>query len=192
MKRIHTAILMALAAGAAVIQPACSSSDTEQLWEQYAEWRNANIEWIDAQAKRTNADGTPYYTKVVAPWDVTAYVLMHHIEGPHEDNLVPLSTSTTDVRYHLHLYDGTPADSSDNVTTWGAGIFRSRLNDSGLIPGWKLAIQNMHVGDSVEVLIPYAQAYNTQSMGVVKPYSALRFNIRLVDIPYYELPDYDD
>ena len=61
-----------------------------------------------------------------------------------------------------------------------------------MIAGWKLAVQNMHVGDSVEVLIPYAQAYGTKSNGVIKPYTALRFNLRLVDIPYYELPDFDD
>lgn len=190
MKRIHSTILIALAAGAALFQSACSDNNNEQLWDQYAEWRNANISWIEAQAKRTNADGTPYYTKVVAPWDVSAYVLMHTIDGPHTDNLVPLSTSTTDVRYHLHLYDGTPVDSSTNIKTYGDGIFRSRLNDDGLIAGWKLAVQNMHADDSVEVLIPYAQAYGTQSLGVIKPYSALRFNLRLVDIPFYELPNY--
>lgn len=190
MKRIHSTILIALAATAALVQSACSNDD-EQLWEEYADWRNANISWMDTQAKRTNADGTPYYTKVVAPWDVTAYVLMHHIEGPNSENLVPLSSSTVDVRYHLHLYDGTPVDSSSTNTQYGAGIFRSTLNSDNLISGWKLALQNMHVGDSVEVLIPYAQAYGTTNNGVIKPYSSLRFNLRLVDIPYYETPNYE-
>ena len=78
MKRIHSTILIALAAGAALFQSACSDNNNEQLWDQYAEWRNANISWIEAQAKRTNADGTPYYTKVANIW---TYARLLDVDG---------------------------------------------------------------------------------------------------------------
>ena len=43
-------------------------------------------------------------------------------------------------------------------------------------------MERMHVGDTVEVLVPYAQGYGSSSQGKIKPFSALRFNIKLVDI----------
>ena len=50
----------------------------------------------------------------------------------------------------------------------------------------------MHVGDSAQIVIPYQQAYgSTGSMRngiyVIKPFSTLVFNLKLVDIPYYEV-----
>jgi FKBP-type peptidyl-prolyl cis-trans isomerase FklB len=44
----------------------------------------------------------------------------------------------------------------------------------------------MHVGDSVEVVIPYQLGYGTTITGSIPPYSMLKFNMRLVDIPYYQ------
>ena len=48
-------------------------------------------------------------------------------------------------------------------------------------------MMNMHVGDTVQILIPYQSAYGSSSSGSVLPYSALRFNVRLEDIPDYEI-----
>ena len=59
---------------------------------------------------------------------------------------------------------------------------------SNLIPGWQTALQNMHVGDTVEIVLPYRQAYDSQQANnLLLPYSALRFNLRLLDIPAYEV-----
>ncbi|MDE6074493.1 MAG: FKBP-type peptidyl-prolyl cis-trans isomerase, partial [Muribaculaceae bacterium] len=50
-----------------------------------------------------------------------------------------------------------------------------------------IALEKMHVGDSVEVIIPYQAGYGASSSGSILPYSTLRFGIKLVNIPYYEV-----
>ena len=94
-------------------------------------------------------------------------------------------TSTVDVKYIGHLYDGTAFDSSYINTYPADSIYRTTL--SSVIEGWTIALTNMHVGDSCEVLIPYQHAYGSSEHGDIKPYSALQFNIKLVYIPGYEI-----
>lgn len=180
--------LLVFIAACIAIATACSS-DSGSTWDKYADWREYNKNWIKDMEKRTNPDGTPYYEKVVPPWNPQGYVLMHYFNDRKltEGNLSPMYTSTIDVRYKLHLADGTPADSSTNATTNGVkGIYRAKLNT--LVAGWYVALPEMRCGDSAEVIVPYALGYGGSSSGAVLPYSSLRFNIRLVDIPYYETP----
>ena len=58
-----------------------------------------------------------------------------------------------------------------------------------MIQGWTVALEDMRVGDSCEVVIPYTMAYGAQSSGLIKPYSALKFHIKLVDIPFYQIKE---
>jgi FKBP-type peptidyl-prolyl cis-trans isomerase len=88
------------------------------------------------------------------------------------------------VRYNLYDCEGDTIDSSDSNTTYGAGI--SRLKLSSTIEGWAIAREDMRCGDTVEVVVPYASAYGSTATSSIYPYSNLRFNIRLVDIPFYE------
>lgn len=168
------------------------NSDDETTWDNYREYREANDAWLSELQTRVNPDGTPYYKMIVPSWNNGAFVLLHYFNDPAEnaDKLSPIYTSTVDVRYKLHLYDGTPVDSSDNVTSTGVkGVFRTRLTD--VILGWPMGLEQVHCGDSVELIVPYSVGYGSQSMGDVLPYSNLRFNIRLVDIPYYEATPYE-
>ena len=155
-------------------------------FDKYADWYEANISWYEAQATRTEG-GSKYYTAITAPWDPAAEVLIHWFNDTNltKNNLKPLFTSMVDVKYHLSLYDGTAIDSSYLSTTPGDSLFRCRLN-SGVIEGWGIAIPKMHIGDSCRVLIPYNVGYGTTSSGSIKPYSTLQFDIKLVEIPYYE------
>ena len=70
------------------------------------------------------------------------------------------------------------------MTTNGPGIFRTQL--TSVIPGWVIAMEDMRVGDTAEVLVPYQQGYGTSTTSGILPYSALKFNVRLVDIVDYE------
>lgn len=137
------------------------------------------------QAKK-NADGTPYYQMIVPKWDPSTFVLMHYFNERTTDPnaLKPLYTSTVDVRYNLSLYNGVACDSSTNLTENGPGIYRAELNS--LIDGWAAALCEMNVGDTAEVIIPYALGYGTVSSGSIPAYSNLKFNIRLADIYLYE------
>lgn len=169
---------------------ACSpGGDDSNTWKDYKEWREINDAWMEEQAARTNEDGTPYYERVVPTWNKSAYVLMRWFNDRSltAENLKPYSTSTIDVKYYGRLYNDVPFDSSYSQTAYGDSIYRSQLSKA--ITGWMIAVTQMHVGDSVEVLIPYQQAYNDGSTSKVKPYSALKFGIKLVDIPYLEIPE---
>lgn len=183
-------LIFALAA-VAMCMPSCDNDDTyRKTWEEYAKWRDANNQWLAQQAARTNDDGTPYFTKIIPDWSPGSYVLIHYFNDrtETESNLSPIYTSTVDTKYILHLYDGTPADSSVLCTTPAKGVFRTRLNE--VISGWAIALTQMHCGDTAEVIVPYGAGYGNQDLGAIPPFSNLRFNIRLVDIPFYETSPY--
>ena len=171
---------------------ACACSKDEQsTWDEYTDWRDANNQWLTEMQAKKNPDGTPYYSTIVPSWNPGAFVLVHYFNDRKETegNLSPIYTSTIKVRYQLHLYDGTPVDSSDNITQYGAkGIYQCRINQT--IQGWGIALPDMRCGDTAEVIVPYGVGYGAQSQGSMKPYSNLRFNIRLVDIPHLESTPY--
>lgn len=163
----------------------CNSSN-EDYWTEYAEWRDANNAWIEAQAALKTADGKDFYTKIVPTWNSQAYVLMHYYNDTMltKDNLKPLSSSTCDVKYHGKLYNDVAFDSSYLSTAPADSVYRSYLPN--MVAGWSIALQKMHIGDSCQIIIPYSYGYGDRSMGTIKPYSHLVFNIKLVDIPGYE------
>lgn len=167
-----------------LVLTACSSDDDDDnTWEDYREWREANKTWFAEQSDKLDENGEPFYEKVAPDWAGGEYILMHWFNDRTETagNLVPLLTSSVSTRYIGRLYDNTPVDSSYNRTD---AIYTARV--SNLIEGWQMALMNMHVGDTVQVVIPYDLGYGSSQSGSVYPYSALRFNMRLVDIPYYE------
>ena len=80
--------------------------------------------------------------------------------------------------YHGTLLDGTVFDSSvDRGQT-------SEFNVSGVIRGWTEVLQLMNEGSKFRVYVPQELAYgaNPQPGGPIQPYSALIFDIELVDI----------
>lgn len=167
---------------AVVLLAFMSACDKEKnTWDEYADWRHFNQKWLKEMADKTDEDGTPYYKTVVAPWDPEAFVLIHVFPSDSDNtgNLKPLYTSTTKVNYSVYL-------ANDSLVDRAAG-YQSVLNSSGLINGWSLAIMQLNVGDSAEFIMPYNVAYGENGYGLVPPYSDLRYGIRLVDIPYYEI-----
>ena len=160
------------------------------VWEEYAEWRKANESWYNEQKVRVDSNGNKFYTEVSPVWDTTQSILIHYFNDRKltEGNLSPLYTSTVDVKYKGCLYNDEPFDSSYALSaSYGDSIYRTQCNKT--IQGWTIALENMRVGDSCEVIIPQNLAYGTQDMGIIKPYSALKFQVKLVDIPYYEVKE---
>ena len=155
------------------------NSDTDGTLEMYKDWREFNRTWLLDQFQLKNPDGTSFYESCAMPTDPQAYVLKHTIGEEHTDALKPLYTSSTKVNYTLTL-------ANDSVVDQGTDFVR-QLNSTGLISGWGLAIMQMHVGDSAQFVIPYALGYGTAGAGTIPPYSNLQFNIRLLDIPTYEI-----
>ena len=176
MKKLFYTVILAVLA--VTMLDSCLGNN---VYDEYKDWRQKNDEWFSRQA----ASGL--YTKVTAPWDPSATVLMrwHNDRNLTKDNLMPLITSTVDVKYYLRLYDGTPVDSSYYMTSLADSIYRSMVNSN--VEGWMIALTNMHVGDSCTVVIPYQQAYgSTKRSEVLIPYSSLVFDVKLVDIYKYK------
>ena len=176
MKKFFYMVIMAVVA--ITMLDSCLGNN---VYDEYKDWREKNDEWYSQQA----ASGQ--YTKVTAAWDPSANVLMrwHNDRQLTKDNLMPLITSTVDVKYYLRLYDGTPVDSSYYMTSPADSIYRSMVNQN--VEGWMIALTNMHVGDSCTVVIPYPQAYgSTKRSDVLIPFSSLVFDVKLVDIYKYK------
>ena len=88
---------------------------------------------------------------------------------------VAADTCRVKVHYEGTLIDGTVFDSNleRDPTVFGA---------SQVIPGFKAALTTMPVGSKWKVYIPQDQAYGSQDMGNIKPFSALIFTIDLISI----------
>jgi len=94
------------------------------------------------------------------------------------DGAKPAATDTVTVHYHGTLTDGTVFDSSvhrGQPTTFGV---------SQVIPGWTEALQLMSVGSKYRLYIPQELAYGAHPHpgGPIKPYSALIFDVELLEI----------
>lgn len=90
---------------------------------------------------------------------------------------IPTATSKVKTHYHGTLIDGTVFDSSVN---------RGQPIDfpvNGVIAGWTEALQLMPVGSKYRLYIPHNLAYGERGAGAsIKPYSALIFDVELLDI----------
>ena len=165
------------------------NDDNKNTWDDYEKWRNANTSYYDEQNYSFDENGNPEYLTVVAPWNPGAEVLIKYLNdrSKTEGNLTPLLTSTVDVKYRGSLYNGVAFDSSYLRTSPADSIFRTVL--SATIEGWWIALTDMRVGDSARVIIPYNVGYGSSITASIPPFSTLVFDVKLVDIPYYEIPN---
>ncbi|MES2799327.1 MAG: FKBP-type peptidyl-prolyl cis-trans isomerase [Bacteroidota bacterium] len=101
------------------------------------------------------------------------YEVINAGEGPK-----PAATDTVSVHYHGTLIDGTIFDSS--VQRGQAATFGVHQ----VIPGWTEALQLMPVGAKYRLYIPQELAYGATPHpgGPIKPYSALIFDVELLNI----------
>lgn len=89
----------------------------------------------------------------------------------------PQSSSTVRTHYHGTLVDGSVFDSS-----YDRGQ-PAEFPVKGVIPGWTEALQMMPVGAKWRLYVPYHLAYGERGAGgKIGPYSALIFDVELLDI----------
>ncbi len=100
------------------------------------------------------------------------YEVIKAAEGPK-----PLATNTVKVHYHGTLIDGTVFDSSvDRGSPTEFGVTQ-------VIQGWIEGLQLMPLGSKWKFFIPYNLAYGERAAGqAIKPYSALVFEVELLEI----------
>jgi len=93
------------------------------------------------------------------------------------EGAVPQRTDQVKVHYEGRLIDGTVFDASTKHGTEPA-TFRP----DQVIKGWTEALTMMPVGSKWQLFIPYNLAYGERASGQIKPYSALIFDVELIDI----------
>ena len=93
------------------------------------------------------------------------------------EGAVPQTTDKVLVNYEGRLIDGTVFDASKRHGDKPASFLPTQV-----IKGWTEALTMMPVGSKWQLFIPYELAYGERSMGQIKPYSALIFDVELVGI----------
>lgn len=176
MKKLYYLVICA-----AATLTSCSLSGNDDEYQK-TDWQTINEQWFTEQAELTDADGERVYTRVVPAWNKNAMVLMRWFNDTMLtcDNFRPLYSSTVDCKYIGRLYNDEAFDSSYTNVEPADSIFRSQVSD--LITGWQIAFEKMHVGDSVEIIIPYAWGYGTTATSSIPAFSMLKFNVKLVDV----------
>jgi len=146
----------------AMAQTKMDKVKAETLEKEYGPNKKAGEEFIANKAKeegvQTLENGILY--KVIT-------------EGKGE---TPKATDKVKVHYKGTLIDGTEFDSSykrSEPTTFRA---------NQVIHGWTTALTHMPVGSKWEVYIPQEEGYGSREAGTIKPFSALVFEIELLDI----------
>ena len=89
---------------------------------------------------------------------------------------LPTDTTKVSVNYEGKLIDGTVFDSSYQRNM----PMTIDLAQPHVIPGWVEVLKRMPAGSKWEVTIPADQAYGSQDMGQIKPFSTLIFTIEVL------------
>lgn len=97
--------------------------------------------------------------------------------APSESTVRATEESIVKVKYEGRLIDGNVFDSSrrheDEI---------AQFSLKNVIEGWKVAIPQMPVGATWEIYIPWDLAYGESGTGSIPPFSALVFEITLVEV----------
>lgn len=102
--------------------------------------------------------------------------VMYKVIKKGDSDRSPNIRSVVSVHYKGSLINGREFDNS-----WKRNCPEAfRLSD--LVDGWKIALQQMHIGDRFMIYIPYEYGYGTRTVGQIPAYSTLIFEVELLGI----------
>ncbi len=87
------------------------------------------------------------------------------------------STSVVSLDFMLTLIDGTIVE-----TSFGKQPLTFKVDSDEMIKGLNDGVKNLHVGDSVRMIIPSKLAYGKQGSGKVQAFSSLIFVINILNV----------
>ena len=159
--------------------------DGDSTSEKYKDWREKNENYVMEALAMTSEDGTPFYEKIIPSWAPNTFVLVHwhNDRALTEKNLSPMDNSTVSITYRLLNIEG---EELSNSFANPDSLYTSKPSNN-IIGVWA-AMTNMHVGDSVTMVIPSEAGYGDLLKGDIPPYSTLVYNVKLKAIPAYEVP----
>lgn len=137
----------------------------EKLERDYGQNRKDGEEFLAQNAKLAGVKTTPSGLQ---------YEIIKQGTGP-----IPQKDAQVKVNYKGTLIDGTIFDTTEGKTPF-------QTNVAHVIKGWTEALTMMPVGSKWKIYVPYDLAYGNRETGKIKPFSALIFEIELLEI--VELP----
>lgn len=159
MKKIL--LLIAMVVGGLTLT-SCSSDDDNEPTVSYEENLKKGQEYLAENAKREGVTVTKSGLQ---------YEVLEEGEGKS-----PSATDVVKCHYEGRLIDGTVFDSSYK---------RGKPSEFALnqvIPGWTEGLQLMKEGSKYRFFIPYNLAYGSRSVSIIPPYSALIFDVELIEV----------
>ena len=139
--------------------------------DAYAEWKKEN----EAHIEKIRSN--PAYSVATVPGGPGA-IYYKALETPENGNgISPFYTSKVVVSYKGSLINETVFDDASNRTV--------EFYVNGVVQGFGIALQNMQVGDKWEIHIPWRLGYGATTTGSIPPYSALIFELELIEISQY-------
>ena len=140
----------------------------EALLEQYGDNKKAGEDFMAAQAKLAKKKKSGI---TVLPSGLM-YKVLTKGNGP-----VAKATDKVKVKYEGRLLDGTVFDSTEKH-----GGEPATFSPSQVIKGWTEALTLMPVGSKWQLYIPQELAYGSREAGQIKPFSALIFDVEVLEI----------
>lgn len=174
-----------------------SCEETAEI-NEYANWKERNIEYIDsiAEVAKANADGQ--WMRILsfklnetdsngnmAEYDNDDYIYCH-IETASTDSAHPMFTDTVSVNYRGRLIptlsypEGKVFDQSYKGALNPAINVPTKFSVGGVIVGWSTALQHMSKGDTWRVYIPANLGYGSSKQTDIPAHSTLIFDMNLV------------
>ena len=141
---------------------------TEALLEKYGDNKKAGEDFMAAQAKLAKKKKSGI---TVLPSGLMYKVLVKG-DGP-----VAKATDKVKVKYEGRLIDGTVFDSTEKH-----GGEPATFAPNQVIKGWTEALTLMPVGSKWQLYIPQELAYGNRDAGQIKPFSALIFDVEVLEI----------
>ena len=140
----------------------------DALMEQYGDNKKAGEDFMAQQKKLAKKKKSGI---TVLPSGLMYKVLVKG-DGP-----VAKETDKVKVKYEGRLIDGTVFDSTEKH-----GGEPATFSPSQVIKGWTEALTLMPVGSKWQLYIPQELAYGNRDAGQIKPFSALIFDVEVLEI----------
>ena len=126
-------------------------------------------------------------------YDTIDDVVMYYVIDESTDGPPVAIDSTIEVAYKGYLIDGRVFDESAE----GSGLsFKVGDEESGIIIGWQLGLENFKEGEKGRLIIPYPLAYGEfgkytgNNLVVIPPYETLVFDVEVISV--YQEDDEED
>lgn len=191
---------------------ACNDEDSTIDYTEYYAWRDKNNALTDRidNLLLKDADYGTYFDHRVESLAEPGHYSYWHVVRPGADRSPanrPYANSTLKVHYTLYktksVMDKLPADDlkmrdteyldgiffdsdhkADTLQSMQVQYFENFKPNTGVIKGWGDILQQMYVGDSFVIYVPWYLAYGQAGKDDIEPYTGLFFRLELVAITY--------